>query len=471
MSDEPRWSDEPVLVEAAVADADADGSVRGDTPDVSDAEQAAIGQLAAPWGIRSPTVSEAGDTTDGQRRSSRWNKEPEVGNCGFMFGNWGTRQEDNSNKSSQAGSRRMHENADRQILKSPAHVIGLAETTATIERILQQPAVAGDQNAEEGTVDRRPTCQYHCFRGNEPSSVLIACRTDTCKGMKCVLFDVNDDRAYTVGKKPKMARTRTMVAEIYFKQNIGHMGTTIVYAVVHLHCKTARQWPAVADEFWDIFASRINIHGIQLFAGDFNMSLTQVIDRLRSRGILCDCIAWYPYRITKSKKQKPDIGHDSCGIFYVGGNVSVRLDPPIEELLTADATAVADNIGAGIDIYEDPVYPGQHWSCYQPKQRTCPEHLKCLTQRSTPLETLNGIPKREGSYYCPYIRFNQKKLNKDEWLMEGKMHGGSHYPIVAFTHNASHRSEQRAKERAQERLDKKGMGKGQAGKVAGKRDT
>ena len=138
------FDEQPVLVEAAVAgctpavaDADRDHdspelSAVGDTPDPSDAEQAALRQQASAWGIRSLTLSEAGDTTDGQRRSSRWNKEPEVGNFGLMFGNWGKRQEDNSNKSSQAAPRRMHENADRQILKKPCAcgVLGGSDRTS-----------------------------------------------------------------------------------------------------------------------------------------------------------------------------------------------------------------------------------------------------------------------------------------------------------------------------------------------------
>ena len=52
------------------------------------------------------------------------------------------------------------------------------------------------------------------------------------------------------------------------------------------------------------------------------------------------------------------------------------------------------------------------------------------------------------------------------------MHGGSHFPIVAFTHNASHRSEERAKARglryAEKMMEKKGKGKGKRARAQAK---
>ena len=261
----------------------------------------------------------------------------------------------------------------------------MAEATEHVEDILKKAAVAGDPSAEEGSVDYRPTCEY-CFRGNEAESLLIACRKDTCSGIKLVFFEAHEDKAYREKGKEKIARMRTMVADIHFKQNIGHMGCVFAVAAVHLHYRTAKLWPSVADEFWDTFADRIKKFRIKIFSGDFNMSLTQVIERLRSRGIVCDCIAWYPFRLTNCSLKEPAFGLDSCGIFYVGGTVSVRLDPAIDKLLhTLDpTTAVADDMGVDLDTYVCFKNPGQHWSAYRPSKKTFKEHVQCLAQRSTP---------------------------------------------------------------------------------------
>ena len=35
-----------------------------------------------------------------------------------------------------------------------------------------------------------------------------------------------------------------------------------------------------------------------------------------------------------------------------------------------------------------------------------------------------------------------------EWLVDGKVHNGSHFPLCTFTHNASHRSKESQEKRA-----------------------
>ena len=189
------------------------------------------------------------------------------------------------------------------------------------------------------------------------------------------------------------------------------------------------------------------------------MSLTQVPVELRNRGIKCDCIAWYPWRHETQRKHEQALGLDSCGIFYIGGNIQATLNWGLEQL--GDLTAVAEQMQeSNLDVYHGAQHPGQFWTAYRSKKKELDKdkNLKqrlvdLLTPTTTAIE-LRGIEKREGSCYCPYLRFKEKRLNKEEWLVDGVMHNGAHFPLCVFTNNSRARSEAAAKARAQRKRDK-----------------
>ena len=85
-------------------------------------------------------------------RPSKFNSEPEVGNFGLFFGNWGTRGT-NAGKPAQ---KKRRDNQDKQILKSPAQVVIIAEASAELEELLTETAVAG--NPEKEGVASRTSC-------------------------------------------------------------------------------------------------------------------------------------------------------------------------------------------------------------------------------------------------------------------------------------------------------------------------
>ena len=60
--------------------------------------------------------------------------------------------------------------------KNPAQVLGLAECQPATEKMLQGPAVAGNVDASEGSMEARTAYEYYTLRGREESSVLIAVR-------------------------------------------------------------------------------------------------------------------------------------------------------------------------------------------------------------------------------------------------------------------------------------------------------
>ena len=56
-------------------------------------------------------------------------------------------------------------------------------------------------------------------------------------------------------------------------------------------------------------------------------------------------------------------------------------------------------------------------------------------------------------------------MDVSEWLVDGELHNGAHFPLCVFTMNARARSAEKAKERAKQ-INSKGKAKGQ-GKGSG----
>ena len=430
-----------------LADSDDEHSIAGDSVCSSDdgcveiwTSASFAAAASSTRGSNATPIRAVDGDVDPERTHAERNSEFEVGNFGLHFGNWGTRGE--SNKRNVKARR---EASDRQILKAPSAVTTLAEASFEIEEALRQPAVAGDVGATG--LDRRPTCEHWTIRGEEKSSVLIASRTDVTTGIELLVCDVHADHAYSEHGKQKMATTRTLVCRVHFKQNIGHIGLSMVVAVVHLNCKTARiEWLDVYVRFWDQLAERIFRYGINFLSGDFNMSLTEVTVQLRRRNVRIDCIAWYPWR--HEVDNAPDtLGFDSCGIFYIGGNAVVNPQYGLSDvgMLTS---AVAGPIWRRLPAYKGPNYPGQRWTAYKRDDETAEAKLTNLLQQSISLEALEAIPKRHGTYNCAYFRVKQKPLDAREWLINGNtLHCGAHFPLMIVTFNARARSQDAAERR------------------------
>ena len=94
--------------------------------------------------------------------------------------------------------------------------------------------------------------------------------------------------------------------------------------------------------------------------------------------------------------------------------------------------------GLALDVYEGQNVPGQHWAAYRSKskdegddQKNLKARLEDLLRPSSTQAHLDLIPRREGkgAGYCPYLRFRQKALDKEEWLVDKEMHSGAHFPL------------------------------------------
>ena len=428
-----------------------------------------------------PTIGVQVDPNRSRGESAWRNKDVEVGNMGLFVGNWGMR----GTLADKKQKRLRQETHDRQILKCPGQVIVLCEATAVVEELLQQPAVAGTPGAKG--LEGRNTFEHWVVRGaEEQAAVLIAARKDNTTFLDLLDYDVNDDHSYREKKVNKMARSRILTCKVGFKQNIGHLGKEIIVCGVHGHHKTMKfEWADALHAFLDRLAAKIGMYGIQFLAGDFNMFLTRVPDALHRRGIKCDCIAWYPWLHATTRLHEQALGLDSCGIFYIGGDVQVCLPWSLKhiDVLTAvagDMGQMSQNEqGLALDVYEGTNVPGQHWSAYRFKSGIEREDHKNLKARledllwpSSTQAHLDLIPQREGGrgeHYCPYLRFRQKALDKDEWLVDTKMHAGAHFPLCVFTKNASSRSDDAIKKRALKKREQGKRGAAVAGDSKGKR--
>ena len=295
-----------------------------------------------------------------QREHGIKNSEPEVGNIGIYFGNWGKR---GVVKEGQQALRRK--TMDKQLVKNPGHLVLLLESTPAQEELLKMTAVAGEDDAEG--LDARPTHEHWVIRGNEDEAILAAARKDTAAGLECLLYEVNEDHQYKEKGKDKMARSRSMVVHYKSKQNVGHLGTDINVMVSHGNNHTMRlTWRKVWEDWWDRHARHIRNFNVKFWCGDFNMSLTEVPKQLRSRGINADCCAWYPFKhinpggsVHSEQRSSTPMGIDSLAIFYIGSQAQIAPSYGLADVL--DFTAVAANL----PVYEGENVPGKHWSCYR----------------------------------------------------------------------------------------------------------
>ena len=311
-------------------------------------------------------------------------------------------------------------------------------------------------------------------RGNEETAVLIAVRKDVANSLELLFQEIHDDHHYKVRGKEKLVRTRTLVCKVNFKQNIGPLGKDIVVPGLRPHYRTMMmEWPAVWKAFWDRLAQNVIRFGIHFLAGDFNMSLTEVPKQLRSRGIKCDCVAWYPWQqAAVADPQSQRLGFDSMGIFYLGGEVEVKMPWNLGhvEILSAVTDARHGAALANLDVYAGQNVPGQPWHCYRSKAYNEPACNKDLEARlrdlltpSTEQEELASIPRLSPGGHCPYLRLKQKKMRQKEWFVDGEseLHNGAHFPLCVFTENSRARSEEGERKRRQKEKNRsRGRGKG-----------
>ena len=447
-------------------------SIHPDDDDMSDGDEDNSAAVAARHQQRAqPATLSHGDGRP-TRAPSTLNSRFNVGNIGILFGNWGER----GTVMNGWKKRVKQKTHDRQITKSPAQIIMLAEAREEIEWMLKQPAQQpdglADPHSRASLLDKRPTYEHYVIRGEEAkTALLIAARKDSVDALVCLEYDVHVDTPYQERGVTKHARTRFLVCAVTMKQNVGFLGREIVMAVVHGHYMTMKmKWMNLWTAHWDQLAEKIRRYDIKFMGGDWNMSITEVCKQLRSRGICCDCCAWYPWVHSTLRNHGQPLGFDSCGIFYIGGSVQSVLLWQMKDMSTLTAVADTDAhdlMRDQLDEYDGLCAPGQHWQCYRSvkfvetdKDRNLAARLKDLMTPSTTQAELDALPLV--NHGAGYLRCKQKKMDKREWLIhfiddqgreEECMPNGAHMPLCIFTNSSRARSsEAEARRREQARL-------------------
>ena len=394
-------------------------------------------------------------------RSSALNDRRDVGNVGFFFGNWGMR----------ARRADMRDNINAQIMKNPAHVVGIAECSLEVQEALRQPAVAGTEGVDG--FHGRPTYEYLTIRGDEESSLLCAVRASVAESMELVFWEKKKDGKYKAKNgNYTNAYTRVMVSKITLRNHVGFWGSEMNVMVVHLHCQTANKavgFRKTHQEFWDYLHKKVKEFSVDILMGDFNMSLFKVITEIRSRGTDVDLVAWFPWRDSAGTPMA-----DSCGIFMLSHLASVKLCVGLESLHDDDANGLGWRAGGDSKyaVFPRNAGPGQPIDTYLPKTASISEKL---LQSLTPTRTEDdltsaaveaketsksavaaGLTEASAQSNEParlFLKLREKRLDANVWLVDGDNHKGSHFPLCFFTNNVGRRSEERYIARSERRKE------------------
>ena len=182
---------------------------------------------------------------------------------------------------------RVQQNIDAQIKKNPGQIIGLTECEKATQDLLNAPAVA--ETTFGTTLSGRQSYQNTTLRDDEDSSVLVGVRSAVAERIERLLWERRDEGEYRV-RKQKRARayTRTLIANVKLRFNVGYFGKELRVAVCHLHYKVANKIPGFCrnnDKFWRRLADQMKQYHVHILMGDFNMSLFKVVPERRSRGV------------------------------------------------------------------------------------------------------------------------------------------------------------------------------------------
>ena len=243
-----------------------------------------VGKASSHPPSRKDTTPKVRASTPGRGERERFKDRTDVGNIGWMFGNWGAR----------ASRKPIQENIDLQIKRCPAQVIGLCECQKATQDILEEPAVAGDPN-EQWALQRRSGFEYLTIRGEEDKSNLLAVRKNMAEEITLLEWERRSEGEYRVGTgKTGHAYSRYLTCEIKFRSNVGFFGTSMVVSVIHLHNKVANHDKGFRKQqirFWPDLVKKLTKFGVDVLMGDFNMSLFKIVPEVRSRGLRIELTA------------------------------------------------------------------------------------------------------------------------------------------------------------------------------------
>ena len=88
----------------------------------------------------------------------------------------------------------------------------------------------------------------------------------------------------------------------------------VTVGVMHMHRSVAKKengFKHAHNIWWPFLADKLRTNNVQFLCGDANMSMFKVVPELRSRGVYCNLVSWYPW--LQEGSATPMV--DSCGIW------------------------------------------------------------------------------------------------------------------------------------------------------------
>ena len=380
--------------------------------------------------LPAPVVAEGGwpKGAGGRPVQSEYLKRGDVGALALLTGNWGGHRKDKTRQS----------HVDEDLKKNPASLLCLQEAQAELVGLLAAPAVAGDAGAEDA-LQRRTGYQYHCVRMDEhEKTLLIAVRVNICERLAILESVRRVDGRYkekndTKGHMPvmKTAITRILVGQVDLRVSMaGH--ERLVVANVHLHRYTAKKFHGFAasfDRFWDELSALVLKHQVRILAGDFNMSLWEVVPQLRRRRIQVQMAAWFPWYDNMGQ-----VKGDSCGIFLIGEAAAIKPlhGPSVFTAAVADQETTMDS---WLNLPKFTQGQGYALASYLPKGsqiRAAQASLQASSVEEGPFAT-------EG--WNPLPPCKQKRIVREMFDPDGLLfRSGAHMPLIIFLGAKARRS-------------------------------
>ena len=385
-----------------------------------------------------------------------------AGNVGFLFGNWG-RMPCNVDQ---------RRNVELALKRGPAMIVGLAECEAQTEALLnargepKPPAVAG-VDAPPG-LEGRESFEYLTLRGSEECSVLIGLRATMGNQLTLVWWDRRFEGTYRKNKKDVDAYTRVLVAKVSLDHSVAFIGHEHNVMVVHLHHHLANnKWPQRLHNFWPWLVDKLQKHDVKVLMGDFNMALFRVIPELRSRGVVIDLAAWYPWKALEDGEAMAD----SCGIFFLNAPGEYKLHRALGDLHDRDDRGILSDVRDAGHVHDrrprasrhptdwipKQAGPGQPLDVFLPKAADLREKIEPSLQESQESSQMLAeaqaavAARRRDAPTCPHLRVKEKRLDAKLWTLRGANVKGSHFPICAFTNNVGRRAPEALAKRQQKR--------------------
>ena len=147
--------------------------------------------------------------------------------------------------------------------KNPCQIIGLTECEQEAQDLLIRPAVAGGPTT---ALQFRDGHEYLSVRRSEEVSVLVGVRSAVADTIETLHWSRKEDGEYRARKGSKMrAYTRTLIAKISLKNQVGYVGKELRVAVCHLHFAVANKnkgFRRQNDLFWPWLATELKQHAV-----------------------------------------------------------------------------------------------------------------------------------------------------------------------------------------------------------------